>query len=766
LKISDAGSYRCIVTNSKVPGLTIYSKPVKLEVADFSILRQTDSLALVAFYNSTGGPNWTNRTNWLSSEPISKWYGVYVVNERVVKLILDHNNLIGSIPPEIVKLDNLKKLDLWYNKLGGNIPLELCKLINLDYLSLTTNQFVGFIPAEIGNLVNLKFLALHNNNLSGSIPQVIWTMTNLEALLLGNNQLTCTLPREIQNLVNLNNLYLAYCNLSGSIPPELGNLANMQNLVLGHSQLSGAIPKEIGNLTNLYSLDLSESFVSGNIPKEIGNLINLEDLRLNGTQLSGAIPMEINNLTKLRVLLLGNSKFNEFPVLTMSSLTDLQILNNRFTYEDIEPNINVVKQSFTYSPQDSIGYKQIINSRIGSSFTFSVNCGGANNLYQWYRNNIIIPSATNREFIIPSLKETDAGSYTCSVTNTLVSGLTINSRPYVLNVELNGRTADSLALITLYNSTGGSSWTNNTNWLSNLPISEWYGVTVGSNGSKGSLNDTTSVIKLILSGNNLTGTLPKEIGNLTSLKTLNLDNNNLSGSVPAEINNLYSLQKLELSNNKLDELPELKLGLLDTLLINNNQFSFEDILPNLSVPNIGINYLQQDSIGTKKDTLCRVGSTIKFVCSDSSENNIYEWYKDGAVITSATNNYYLKPNLQEADSGSYTCTISNSVVPGLILYQRPYKLRVTLRTGINDIELSMVKVYPNPSGGIFYIEAEGGLQGEIRIIVTDIYGKSVFIKDFEDLQVQELNLEHLSKGIYFLRIQNNNRVFYQKIIIR
>ena len=35
-----------------------------------------DRAALVAFYNATGGANWTNNTNWLTNVPVGQWYGV------------------------------------------------------------------------------------------------------------------------------------------------------------------------------------------------------------------------------------------------------------------------------------------------------------------------------------------------------------------------------------------------------------------------------------------------------------------------------------------------------------------------------------------------------------------------------------------------------------------------------------------------------------------------------------------------------------------
>lgn len=76
----------------------------------FSQTRQTDSLALVALYNSTNGANWTTNTNWLSSEPLDKWFGITILNNRVDKIDLDNNNLTGSIPTELGDLSMLQIL--------------------------------------------------------------------------------------------------------------------------------------------------------------------------------------------------------------------------------------------------------------------------------------------------------------------------------------------------------------------------------------------------------------------------------------------------------------------------------------------------------------------------------------------------------------------------------------------------------------------------------------------------------------------------------
>ena len=38
------------------------------------------------------------------------------------------------------------------------------------------------------------------------------------------------------------------------------------------------------------------------------------------------------------------------------------------------------------------------------------------------------------------------------------------------------------ALVALYNATDGTNWVFNTNWLSDKPMGEWYGVTTGTTG--------------------------------------------------------------------------------------------------------------------------------------------------------------------------------------------------------------------------------------------------------------------------------------------
>ncbi|KAK6791075.1 hypothetical protein RDI58_010156 [Solanum bulbocastanum] len=89
----------------------------------------------------------------------------------LITLVIEGNNLTGSIPPEIGKLKQLQGLDLTNNKLQGHIPERFGELQNLQSLDLSNNSFFGQIPLSFANLISLEYLDLPSNALSeGEIP--------------------------------------------------------------------------------------------------------------------------------------------------------------------------------------------------------------------------------------------------------------------------------------------------------------------------------------------------------------------------------------------------------------------------------------------------------------------------------------------------------------------------------------------------------------------------------------------------------------------
>ena len=154
-----------------------------------------------------------------------------------------------------------------------------------------------------------------------------------------------------------------------------------------------------------------------------------------------------------------------------------------------------------------------------------------------------------------------------------------------------GGDRDRAALVALYNATGGDNWERKTNWLSDKPIGEWQGVVTNEHGQvtelhlsenqlTGSIPDEIGNLSnlqfMVLGYNDLTGPIPESIGNLTNLRHLSLNNNQLSGPIPDSVGNLSKLTDLVLENNDLSgPIPSSigNLSKLNWLALNNNQLS-------------------------------------------------------------------------------------------------------------------------------------------------------------------------------------------------
>ena len=114
---------------------------------------------------------------------------------------------------------------------------------------------------------------------------------------------------------------------------------------------------------------------------------------------------------------------------------------------------------------------------------------------------------------------------------------------------------DREALVALYEATGGRDWRSNDNWLTDAPLGDWFGVDVNGEGRVVRVDLFTHYIPggTLLTGNNLAGEIPPELGDLTALTYLDLsgNENGLKGEIPPELGNLTALRELKLFSNSL-----------------------------------------------------------------------------------------------------------------------------------------------------------------------------------------------------------------------
>ena len=81
------------------------------------------------------------------------------------------------------------------------------------------------------------------------------------------------------------------------------------------------------------------------------------------------------------------------------------------------------------------------------------------------------------------------------------------------------------------------------NWDTGTTIGSWDGVTTG--------GTPTRVTKVELDDEDLTGTIPAELGSLAELTHLDLSDNSLTGDIPRELGRLDNLEEVRLSDNSL-----------------------------------------------------------------------------------------------------------------------------------------------------------------------------------------------------------------------
>ncbi|MEQ9426339.1 MAG: FG-GAP-like repeat-containing protein [Cyclobacteriaceae bacterium] len=578
---------------------------------------ESDSLALVALYNSTDGANWLDNTNWLQpAQNVGSWTGVAVDAGRVTQLDLNSNNLIGPIPAEIGDLTALTFLSLWTNNLSGSIPVELGNLTNLTFLSIQTNALTGTIPAELGNLNQLTVFSLHTNNLSGSIPTTLGNLTQLIQLLISNNQLTGSVPVELQNLTLLNDLFIGQNELSGSIPSELSNLTNVDDFNFEMTQLcepsDGAYQTWKSGVITYDGTDV--------ICDDIG-VLQADSLALVDLYTSTNGGNWSNNTNWLQV---------DVPVNYWWGIT---ASGGRVTEVRLNDDNDLDNES------DGNGLIGTIPITIGDL-------------------NALVTLDLSGGFGLSGTIPTEIGN---------LSGLT---KLTIFNQSLSGNIPSEIG-----NLTALQTLDFRVNQLSGSIPSEIGNLTslsfllLGRNQLTGSIpteiQNLTSLGWFSVGNNQLSGIIPTGIGNLTGLFNLGLSNNQFTGAVPTTFQNLTGIDKLNISNNQLDALPDLSVLNPSQFDVNDNNFEFPELI--LNIADI-TTYDPQNNFGSEQVLSPTNGQNINLNANPEIDgDNTYQWFKDGIEISGATSLLYNIPSYSVADDGLYLLEITNPNVPGLTL---------------------------------------------------------------------------------------------------
>jgi len=218
-----------------------------------------EKAGLVALYNTTGGVTWTNKWDTATDPCMNNWFGIKcrpIGNNQfnVWSLVLQGNNLDGTLPTEIGLLTNLQFFYLSGNNLFGTIPTQITLLDQLVQLGLDKNQLTGGFPPSMATLGGLQILYLQNNLLTGPIDG-LGTLPAVQYVWLSHNSLTGTIPNLLGEIFTLQQIGFDFNGFTGTVPSGFGVKENLfQAFYAQNNKLSGPFPT---HLCTTPSCDLS-----------------------------------------------------------------------------------------------------------------------------------------------------------------------------------------------------------------------------------------------------------------------------------------------------------------------------------------------------------------------------------------------------------------------------------------------------------------------------------------------------------------------------
>ncbi|PSR98799.1 LRR receptor-like serine/threonine-protein kinase precursor [Actinidia chinensis var. chinensis] len=349
-------------------------------------------------------------------------------------------------------------------------------------------------------------------------------------------------------------LNLQSSKLEGSISPSIGNLSFLYALNLQNNSFGHQIPSEFGNLGQLQVLRLHNNSITGKIPANISSCLNLVRINLSHNKLGGNVPAEIGLFSKLQVLILDGNELTGLPLSlgNLSSLSSLGVSYNHLS-GTIPESLGRLKNLWFIG----LGYNRLSGTIPATIF----NQSSVEELHASYNDlQGILP--WNLGITLPNLQTLAIGynryrgAFPFSLANASnLVNIIIPRNEFTGKLPALGKMPRLHKLVMSLNHLGNGE-ADDSNFLSSLiNATSLTELSLDVNNISGVLpksigNFSTSLWKLVLAENRIFGSIPTGLGNLIRLETVNMWGNQFTGNIPNDIGDLHELKVLNMFDNK------------------------------------------------------------------------------------------------------------------------------------------------------------------------------------------------------------------------
>ncbi|KAL3824262.1 hypothetical protein ACJIZ3_020291 [Penstemon smallii] len=282
--------------------------------------------------------NAPSQLGWVDSDPCN-WKNVQCSRDkRVTRIQIGHQNLQGTLPPNLNKLTSLEVFEVQGNQLTGSLP-SFAGLNSLQSLLLSNNNFTSIPPDFFDGMTSLQDVYLDYNPFnSWTIPDSLKSASTLQMFSATSANISGPLPEFFgaETFSSLTNLHLAFNYLEGPLPSTLSG-SSIQSLWLNGQMSSSRLNGSIAVLQNMTQLSVvwfhGNSF-SGPLPDFTG-LTQLQNLSLRDNGLTGPVPESLVGLKSLLVVNLTNNLLQgKTPKFSSSVQLDMRADTNSFCLPD------------------------------------------------------------------------------------------------------------------------------------------------------------------------------------------------------------------------------------------------------------------------------------------------------------------------------------------------------------------------------------------------------------------------------------------------